>query len=154
MLFIALTVTLIVRYNGCCSSPHTRYEHKLQSWLTGRSVGSPTDINPGATLKWQPQIGPPLLWKSPEENPTVSYRAILAGVRVPLSRPRCPSARLPTPRYRSVRPDAGRPLLRLSGVQEAQRAVWPCSSAQTVLARMPASRCVEVRQGEEEEQAH
>ena len=33
---------------------------------------------------WQPQIGPPRLWKSPEENPTVSYRAILAGVRVPL----------------------------------------------------------------------
>ena len=31
MLFIALTVTLIVRYNGCWSSPHTRYEHKLKS---------------------------------------------------------------------------------------------------------------------------
>ena len=30
MLFIALTVTLIVRYNGCCSSPRTRYEHKLK----------------------------------------------------------------------------------------------------------------------------
>ena len=30
MLFIALTVTLIVRYNGCCSSPHTRYERELK----------------------------------------------------------------------------------------------------------------------------
>ena len=58
--------------------------HCHKGWLTGRSVASPTDINPGATLKWQPQIGPPRLWKSPEENPTVSYGVILVGVRVPL----------------------------------------------------------------------
>ena len=31
------------------------------------------DMVAGAPLKWQPQIGSPLLWTSPQEDPTVSY---------------------------------------------------------------------------------